>query len=494
MGPKGIGRAYSMARAAWRSCVRSLSWRLGPARPSRTAGMSSRMCDEISRHRSKHVEIPDPDRFGQRVQRLRRELGLDRQQLADRTGLSEKILRDIEQGRRSRRQEHTLIALAAALGVPFETLVHGDRVAREPAEAAASTRDRRRWLGSSLVAAVLAATLAVVLVTGSRDPEPLPGLTLDEHRLLARSPRTGETIWSLDAGSRVVFAHPLPWNEELVLVGLGREGADWGWIRLLDRRTGDARWAWRPAPDQVARLFEDPDLAVDAGFAAYDACFPDLDGDGRGEIVVNVMHNRWYPSGLIHLDDDGRVTATYWSSGRIYDPLVSDLDGDGKDEMVWTATNNTPIYQGASVILFDDVCRHGATLDAGRGGRTDVPDSSRARVILPAYEAAFMDHLEVFRLKAVAPQVRVTADGERRIEVVVHGRGDDGALVTLTDDLRPLSAVPTDQLKRALGQWLAGRGAAANDTAIQAWLDRWLERAVRFEAGHWPPDGVATAD
>ncbi len=452
------------------------------------------MDDETRSRRSKHVEIPDPEGFGQRVQRLRRERGIDRQQLADVTGLSEKILRDIEQGRRSRRQEHTLIAVAAALGVSFDALVLDERAPDEPAGSAPSADHSRRRLGSSLVAVLLAALLAVVLVTGSRDPGPLPELSLEDGRLLARSLRTGETVWRLEAESRVAFAHPLPWNEELVLVGLGREGPDWGWIRLLDRRGGEERWAWRPSPAAVARLFEDPDLAVDAGFAVYGACYPDLDGDGRGEIVVNVMHNRWYPSGLIHLDDDGGIEATYWSTGRIYESLVSDLDADGKDEMVWTATNNTPIYQGASVILFDDVCRHGATFDVGRGGRTDVPDSSRARVILPAYEAAFMDHLGAARLKAVAPQVRVTSEGERRIEVAVHGRGDDGALVTLTHDLRPLSAVPTDPLKRTLGHWLAARGAAAGDAAIQAWLDRWLERAVRFEAGHWPPGGVATAD
>jgi transcriptional regulator with XRE-family HTH domain len=56
---------------------------------------------------------------------LRRRLGLDRRQLAKRTGVSEHSIQDLEQGRTDNPKLKTLFRLAGGLGVSLPSLLEG---------------------------------------------------------------------------------------------------------------------------------------------------------------------------------------------------------------------------------------------------------------------------------------------------------------------------------------------------------------------------------
>jgi transcriptional regulator with XRE-family HTH domain len=448
------------------------------------------MDDSLDRPDIRNILLGDAEHFGRTVERLRLERGYDRPQFADRAGVSTKTLLAVERGTHQRRQQSTLLKLAQALDLTYDELMSeageaplapadGDRAASVP------PRPRLRLL-LAVAAVVVGVLVAATAWTGARRDTTLPTFAVEQGKLVARDHHNGEMVWRLEAEATVTLAHTLPDDDERLLVGLGTDAIDGGWCMLVDRRSGRVRWRYRPDPEVAAAVFDDPDLAIDGGFGVMNACFPDLDGDGDLEVVVNFMHNQWYPSVACVLGPRGGLQSSYWNRGRIYDSLVADLDGDGKDEMVWTATNNVPAYRGASILLLDDECRRGASFDPVSGGRHDWPDSARVRVVIPTHDHAFLDDRGIPRLKAVHPRTRVGPDGAVRVQVTVMGVDDDAAFVTLDADLAPLSVVPTDALLLNLGPWLQERHGSAAPT-VQQWLDQWLAGAVRFEAGHWPP-------
>lgn len=452
------------------------------------------MEDNAARQDLRNIHLRDAEQFGRTVERLRLERGFDRPQFADRAGVSVKTLLAVERGTNQRRQQSTLLKLAQALDLGYDELMAeageetlSDADADDGARLGRLAPARRR-LGRPLTAAAAALCLlaAATAWTEARQESTLPTFAVEDGRLVARDHRTGEMVWRLPSEAVVNVVRPLPDHDDQLLVGLGLNGLDAGWCMLVDRRSGEVQWRFRPEADEPAAVFDNPDHAENGGFSMMTASFPDLDGDGEREVAVYFMHNRLYPSAICVLDRHGRLQSTYWNWGHFYDCLVADLDGDGKDEMVWTATNNAQAYQGASLVLLDDECRRGASFDPISGGRLDIPDSARVRVVLPAHDLDFLATRGVPRLKAVRPSTRVGTHGEVRIQVLVCGNERDCAFVTFDTDLNPLSVTPTDPLILALEPWLRQRYGDTPPT-VQQWLDDWLTRTVRYEAGHWPP-------
>jgi hypothetical protein len=78
----------------------------------------------------------------------------------------------------------------------------------------------------------------------------------------------------------------------------------------------------------------------------------DLDGDGvHDEIVLGLFLGRLFPSQILALDYDGswRTLGDYWSMGAARGLPLPDLDGDGRDEIVVFGENNS--YQRGFVTL-----------------------------------------------------------------------------------------------------------------------------------------------
>jgi len=164
---------------------------------------------------------------------------------------------------------------------------------------------------------------------------------------------------------------------------------------------------------------------------------------------------------------------------------------------VLAGTNNNDCYEGATVVLLNDVCHSGAAQDSLAGGNPAVPDSARVRLVLPRFCEPLMKHFDRRRIEAADIMVFRDAEGRPRIAVnvgVEQKEGPVGAIVTLDFDLHPLGVTPSDAMNVDFDNH-PDLVRALDGLPLKQWLEKvWLPRAVRFEAGHWPGsvNGLAT--
>lgn len=180
---------------------------------------------------SKNRDISDP-RFGARVEALRLRLGLTREQLADKAGTTYRTILDIENAKRHKSQEGTLIRIAGALGVSLDHLLDLDtplpvelEPAPEPAEPRSkpALRSRRRVWGVVAVAAVLVAAAGVLFpdIHGGGGDDPPWSLDRD---------LSGLPISQVTTSSPCAYRHYVE-----------------GWQHLQKLQRDDARAAFRAA-------------------------------------------------------------------------------------------------------------------------------------------------------------------------------------------------------------------------------------------------------
>ncbi len=425
--------------------------------------------------------------------RLRR--GLTVAELARRAGVSDRTVLDLERGRRDRTRVRTLLLLADALGVPPEELL-GDRAGAAAGAidgiAGTAGRSRAGRRGRSRRAARLAGLAVLILLA-------LAGMALSLHAraqrrdlelregdLTARDGLLGRQVWRLDAEARVRFWRESPWSPDLILAGLDATAPDGGRLLLLRRKTGEVLWARRPDTERAIRCFPDVMAAMPHALTARDAVACDLRGDGEPVLVAHFSHAKYYPTWLVFLDREGRELGTYLHRGYFYEPLLPvDLDGDGCEELLAAGTNNSPALQAATVVILDRDCHTGVSLDTASGDTICLPDSARLRLVLPAFEQPWTGLLQGRRLCARRLELLPAPDGgppRIRFRVVLRAAV---CTVTLDSDLRPLTVEPSGWLSGFATQWPAPY--AGGGPADPAWLREWLERSLRFEAGHYPP-------
>lgn len=454
---------------------------------------------------------------GARLKVLRLEKGMRPEDLADQAGLSPRTIRNIEAGKQQNPTEFTKIYLAQALDVPFEEIWGLPRVsAPEPTSKPASApvpvsaqespseplpdlrpgsstkNDQPARMGgfrlamapllAGFVGAAIVMSMTLLLALGRGVPT-LPTLAIEEENLVARDPGTGKLLWRYDADAPVSFYKRTPWQEEMVLIGLGLSADDGGRVCLLNLQNGKLIWTRSIEINHVIEAFGEESVSG-AGFMATGAHFPDLDGDGVEEIAVDFMHGRWYPHCLLFLDGEGRILGQYDHRGHLYDAVVDDLDRDGREEILYTATNNARKYQSGSVIKFDRDHLSGASLDGVVGDSSRLPDNAAVRVVFGPFGQAFLDCMQKPRLQARGISTFQTVEGETRVAVNVSS-DVGGLVVTLDRDLNPLSVNPNDYFDIEFSPCMHHLTGPSGLT-LNEWLALWLESAQRFEGGHWP--------
>lgn len=428
---------------------------------------------------SRNVDISLCD-LPERLKRLREAQHLTQADLAERAGLSYRTVLDLEKGRRDRVQSKTLMLLSNALGVDYETLI-------EPVRRDETPVGRRRiptwalFLGPVLLVAAVLATL------GLRDADRYE-VDREGHRVVARDDWLGLRCWSRSFEAKIRFCEISPRNKDVVLVGLYGDTVEGGYLVALGRDHG--RILWRVAPDvaAVADAFGE-EVAYAANYSCTAIAAPDLDGDGVPELVARFCHALWYPNTLCFIGPEGELESQYSHKGHLYAQLVQDLDGDGRDELIECGTNNTKAYQGATVLILDESHRSGASVDAEAAPQSTVPDSARVRLVLPQFPEPYMRQLGAQRLEASLIKSGTGADGEVHLLVTVGTKSEAMLIVELDRDLRPLSCGVCDGfLDRMEREHWPAELVDGTGPGDPAWREAWLEQAVRFEAGHWPPD------
>ncbi len=440
----------------------------------------------------RNVDIADSG-LPHRLRCLRQERGWSKGDLADRAGLTWRAVHDIESGKRTRIQEHTLFGLARALGVAPDDLLgrsltdppsRSDAPEAAPPDppgtpAAAPRGGARR--GGLLVRGVAVASILPCLLAAKaiRDFAGAPvtvraeGATAVVERRLLAPLRLGPHDSPV---ASVVIA---PWRgHRAVLYSLGPSGEDGGTTFAVDAPTGRILWTLRPPYEQLAAVFgENLARAGSYGNAKFhhgagNMLFGNVDGSGDEELILMFHHETRYPAYVDIVACDGTRIGSYLNWGHLYAGAVADLDDDGKDEVVVAGTTNASCYQGSTVILLDDAHCRGASVDSLVAPDCGVPDGSLARLVLPLFEEPFGRLLGVDRLHTTEVLVSRDEQGRPRIVVDVGATpANEGFLVTLDATLRPLEIATSDALARAVADWpVETRRAFLGPAHLGRWL------------------------
>jgi transcriptional regulator with XRE-family HTH domain len=453
----------------------------------------------LANNHDRNIDILRAD-LPRRLPLLRQERGLSRADLANRAGLSEKTIVEIEKGRRDRVLEKTLLCLATALVITLaELLGEPTRTAEAPTITAPPTAPvddapvpRPRPRPRRLVPATAALVLLLLVTAGAFALRPRAGAVRVERGnggLVARDAR-GEVVWRFSAKATIEYLDESPWHDGTVLVGLRGDGTDGGRVLLMAERSGRIIWEVTPEQERIRAAYGADLLDSGGGFTAFRNEAVDIDGDGATELALLFIHGRFCPASLVVVERDGRRLGQYDTKGHLYGLLGEDVDGDGREELLAAGTNNEPCYQGATVILLDEVCLRGAAQDSLAGGNPAIPDSARVRLILPHFGEPYMTLLQSRRIEASDLMVFREPDGATRIAVNASVDGL-GVIVTMDASLRPLRVQPSDRVISVAETW-PDSVTALRGFPRQEWLQHeWLPRAVRFEAGHWGAGGAS---
>jgi transcriptional regulator with XRE-family HTH domain len=221
--------------------------------------------------------MPDDTTIGQRLQPVRKRRGLTQTELADRSGVSVSLIRQIEQGQRDDTRLETARKLAAALRVPTTALIAGpdaggpdrdDIDQWEPVRHALEGRPGPQPPEPPTLAGLTAAFQAAIpLLTASRYAEVravLPALLRDADALVAGSAEDDEAAardlrsqirqvtsqllsqtWQFDAADDAIRMAIDDASDPVTTI-TAVDGKCWGLIRagrLAETRELAARWA-----------------------------------------------------------------------------------------------------------------------------------------------------------------------------------------------------------------------------------------------------------
>jgi hypothetical protein len=198
------------------------------------------------------------------------------------------------------------------------------------------------------------------------------------------------------------------------------------------------------------------------------------------EIVVAWRHQLFFPFVVGIYRQDGTEMGLYLHRGYLDDGIHVDLDNDGKEELLLAGTNNSPRFQGATVVLLDGA--HCST-------RTGAGSGACARLVIPKLSDEFMQRIQARRLHARDPVVSMTPDGAKisftvgRIPLTEGSVQGDILVVTTDGLLRPLTCYLTDGGKMFLRSLDAKVAEELLDPERRnAWMATWR---------WWGPDARA---
>ena len=421
------------------------------------------------------IRITDPD-FPRRLEELRRAAGLRSwQEVAEMAGLAYNTVHLLATGERKVAFEDTLVRIAEVLETDLKTLVGADTAwagnqhsRRNPTGPSGSSRWRSR--------VILFLTIVTVLLVGWRLRPGIGNVALDidGDRVCVRSGVLQSKECFPRHESKVKSATVTPWEDpRSVAYGLGGNASDAGLLMVREVGSGRELWSDRTSLRAVETIYG-PDIAYSGAYWVNDIRFADLDGDEAPELIAYFMHDHWYPAHVRVYDRYGIIQGTYYNWGHLYAFHAEDVDQDGKDELLVGGTNNR--YNGATVLLLDDIHCHGASVDSMVRPHRAVADSCVVRVVFPQFEPEYMKLLEINRLETVMLRTFKGPDDRLIVSADVGSGGETFFVVNLDQFLRPLSVGTSDLLDRMTLRWPPERRQELKSTE---YLDAWLRRSIR---------------
>jgi transcriptional regulator with XRE-family HTH domain len=433
----------------------------------------------------KNVALPDD--FGARLAELREQRHLSKSELAEKAGVTYRTVQNLEQQRRSRAQQRTLLAVAEALGVEYAELV-GSAGAADRASAA---RPRSPLLIALAVVVAVAAAFGGLRLYGAAHP--VWRVSEDRHMIAARDGVFRWPLWEYVTVETITQIEPAPWDDRVLLFGQGGHRSDGGGLFAVDLGSGEQLWRARPDSAALAAYFE-PELLSAGHMGCGRFAFLDADGDGRQEIAARFVHSYYNPTAVCRIGQDGRLLSQYAHRGHLVEMLVMDLDRDGREELVLAGVNNAPSYGGGAVVLLDGDHWRGAAADSACSPWTAQPDSARARLVMrrlpDPYQALVADE----RLQARDLTLYSAGGTDHRLGVRLRGHLDyDLFNVFMDENLNITGSSITDWFAQKIRAELPDSLWAGTGPTDDVWRAEWLAGSAHFTAGHWPPAETRTA-
>ena len=417
-----------------------------------------------------------PSDFGKRVKLLRESAFMTVDELADSAGVSDRTIRNIENGPSWDPKSKTALKVAKALGVSVDSLWEK----LEPGHPHSSSW--RRKLGLGRPAVLFAGGVLTVLLGLAIYSVTHANWTVTEGRLEVRDRILGVLMWKLETGESEVICIESPWNSKVLLVGQRANNSTTGPVIAVNRVTGREEWRFELDVAWIRNIFGSSlvDRGV-FGIKQFGIWYPDRDRPPL--VIAHFYHNTYYPTALCAFDAQGRVHYRYAFAGAIKEFVMADLTEDGLDEIIIASTNNKKIYQGGMLTVLNAKHFAGGTVDEQAFPGSTTPDSSLYRTILPAYPDPWMRHMSSERLTASAIAVVPRGEGRRPVVTAAVGVGLFELLVVYFDSsLRPLTSHVDDSFSKALSNWpdsLTSETGPGDET----WRASWLDAYHRFELG-----------
>jgi len=432
-----------------------------------------------------NIELPPG--FPARLHTLRVARYLTETELADRAGLTYKTIREIENGKRDRSYENTLLSLAAALDLSIDELLGLESPEDEKGKMAADLPEgecsRFRFWKKSLIAAVIMLMAWVVIFGITFGYGYSHAVVRAEGNLLtAKDGVFGIGLWEKQNNAPWTFSRIAPWDKSLMLVGSDSKTFGGGQLMCLARATGDTLWSAGPDIDAVVRAFG-PDLVEKANFTCDQLQFGDLEGAGKVDLLVRFSHGKYFPCCLCRIDQGGVPISQYVNKGHIRSFFAKDLDGDGKAEVVAWGTNNGPAIEGFSVILLDEDHWSGAAIGCLDDGGSRVQDNSLARLVVPNFPDPYMNLMGGARLMVDDLSIYYDSAGVVHFTARVGGVSPNFIDIVLDEGLRPVSAAPTDGFVAIMRSSWPDSLTNGTGPGNREWLDCWLGRGQVYSLG-----------
>ena len=323
--------------------------------------------------------IENTDSLRRKLRQLREAGLLTKADLADKAGVSERTVREIETDGRERIQEKTLMLLAQALDVTLDELLERSPQAKADKPRAGYRLERLQVF--LVIGLVAAGCMAMMLWEHARNTATWE---VTEKLIIGRDGVFGIELWRLVFDTDLLEVRLDPWGGDFLLViEKGDRTAEIPLI-AIDRRTGKRIWELFADRELIADAFGEDVLAIGV-MRAKAVAFGDLDGDGNAEAVCKFQHSKFYPALMIAADSNGRALHSYALKGHVRDFVLSDIDNDGRDECIVAGYYTAPIHEGAMVTILDDDHFLGASVDSQVNPESAVSDGCLVRAVFPKY-------------------------------------------------------------------------------------------------------------
>lgn len=324
--------------------------------------------------------------FPCRMRKYREKLYLTQSDLADKAGISQRSVNELESGRRDRVLSKTIMLLAEALEISYSELIgNGSNPDHDliPTSDKPPAEQNKKKRPIKIIVNSLLALFAISIITGfvfNKDKQVY--VKSDLKTIEVRHGLFKSVLWSHTFSDNVNDFLISPSGDNVLLVALSAETIDGGCVTAFDINTGTKLWTRHPDVEQISVAFNPSTVqaqftesAVARGLSNVGdtrvLVADDFDGDGDIDVFEGNYHDFGTdpfvaPSRLYENDGTGSfIEVPSLGFPQVYSANWFDMDGDGDLDVLLIEVRGTQLlcFRNDGDMMFSDI-----TADCGLDG------------------------------------------------------------------------------------------------------------------------------